>query len=144
MDPELLPRVNAGLNALATVLLVTGVALVKSRRPLAHRRCMLAAFAVSAVFLVLYLTDKAIKGGAHTPFNGTGWVRVAYYAMLISHVTLAAAVPVFAVQLIRLGLRNDLARHRRLARVAFPIWLYVSITGVLIYFVLYRWNPAAG
>lgn len=143
MDPAFLPRINAGLNGLALILLVVGLVLVKRKQLAAHRSCMMAAFAVSAVFLVIYLADKVIKRGAHTPFNGEGWVKTAYYVMLFSHILLAVAVPVFAIMLIRHGLKGRIDQHRKLAKIAYPIWLYVSVTGVLIYFVLYEWNPPA-
>ena len=143
MDPSTLPAINATLNGIATVMLVVGFVLIKKKKITAHRNCMMSAFGVSAVFLVLYLTDKAIKQGAHTPFNGTGAIRTGYYVMLFSHIVLAISVPVFAIVLIRLGLKENIEKHRRIAKFAFPIWLYVSLTGVLIYFVLYQWNPGS-
>ncbi len=143
MTPSLLPAINATLNGLATILLVVGYVLIKKKKLIAHRNCMLAAFAVSSLFLAGYLTDKIIKRGAHTPFVGPEAVRIAYYIMLISHIILAISVPVFAILLIRLGLRGEIEKHRRLARWGFPIWLYVSITGVVIYFMLYHLNQAA-
>ncbi|MDP6153232.1 MAG: DUF420 domain-containing protein [Phycisphaeraceae bacterium] len=133
LAPADLPTVNACLNTIATILLIVGLVLIKAKRISAHRNCMISAFAVSAVFLVLYVTDKVLKGGVHTPFAGTG-----YYVILISHIILAITVPVFAILLIRLGLKHRIAQHRRLAKVGYPIWLYVSITGVVIYVMLYH------
>lgn len=104
---------------------------------------MLSAFAVSSVFLVLYLGDKIASGFASTSFNVDGAAQVAYLALLVSHVALAATVPFLAVALIVLALADRRARHRRLARVAWPVWMYVSLTGVAIYLLLYPLNPAA-
>ncbi|MEE2679826.1 MAG: DUF420 domain-containing protein [Myxococcota bacterium] len=141
VDAHLLPTVNAALNAVATVLLVRGRNLVKAGRVEAHRRVMLSAFGVSSLFLVLYVLHKALRNFEHTPFHAEGAAKVGYLVLLFSHVTLAATVPVFAITLIVLGLRGRLDRHRRLARVAWPIWLYVSVTGVAIYLLLYPLNP---
>jgi len=142
LDLSFLPAVNACLNAVAAVLLVRGRRLARARRIDEHRRVMLAAFAVSAVFLACYLAHKASKGFENTTFNVEGAAKVAYLLMLGSHVVLAAAVPVLAIVLIRWGLRDERARHRRLARITWPIWMYVSITGVLIYVLLYHLNPS--
>jgi len=143
VNPVLLPTVNASLNALATVLLLIGFILIKNKRIDAHRNCMMAAFTVSCIFLICYVADKIIKGGAHTAYQGPEAVRIIYYVILISHILLAISVPVFAVLLIRYGLRQEIQRHRRLARFGFPIWLYVSVTGVVIFLMLYYWNSAA-
>lgn len=147
MDLSFLPHLNALLNGIAAVLLFTGVVLIKQRRVVAHRRCMLTATAVSAVFLGCYVTHDiwrwVVKGGSHTPYHGDGWLRRFYYTMLLSHILLAATVPMFAVLLIRLGLTQQLEKHRRLAKVGFPVWIYVSVTGVLIYLMLFWFNPAA-
>ncbi|MEX0886737.1 MAG: DUF420 domain-containing protein [Phycisphaeraceae bacterium] len=147
MDLSFLPAVNAGLNALAATLLVTGLVLIRKRRITAHRNAMIAAFAVSCVFLVTYVLHyvwrASVEGGAHTRLNVNGALLVAYYVMLVSHVLLAMTVPFFAVALIWLGLRRCDALHRRIARVGWPIWLYVSVTGVAIYFILYHLNPTA-
>lgn len=143
MEVPLLPTLNALLNALAAVLLLRGRALVKRGRIDAHRRCMLAAFATSTLFLLLYVTHKASSGFESVSFQAEGAARIAYLALLFSHVVLAMAVPPLAILLIRRGLRGEIARHRRLARVAWPIWIYVSATGVLIYALLYLWAPAS-
>ena len=141
-----LPAVNASLNGLVIALLLSGLAMINRKRIFAHKMFMLGAFAASCLFLVCYVTHyvwrASVKGGAHTPFAGEGVVKMLYYLMLISHIVLAMVVPVLAIWLIRLGLSRRYDRHRRVARIAYPIWMYVSVTGVLIYFALYHWNPA--
>jgi len=136
-----LPDVNAALNATATVLLVAGYMLIRRRRELAHKRVMLMAFSVSVLFLASYLTYH-IGHGAATPFTGQGLIRPVYFTILISHIILAAAVPVLAMVTIVLGLRDRRLAHLRWARWTFPIWLYVSVTGVVIYMLLYHLYPA--
>ena len=142
MDLAFLPGVNAALNATAAVLLVVGRRLARNRRFDAHRRVMTAAFAVSSLFLVFYVAHKASRGFVNTAFHVEGIAHVAYRVMLATHVALAMTVPVFAIALVVLALRGHRERHRRLARVAWPIWMYVSVTGVLIYVLLYHLNPA--
>jgi len=142
MSIDQLPAVNATLNAVAAVLLTTGWIIIKQQRVTAHRNCMIAAFAVSAVFLITYVAHKIGVRGVHTPYNGEGVIKIAYTVMLISHILLAMAVPVLAIIMIRLGIKGRLETHRRLGRVALPIWMYVSVTGVLIYMMLYHWNPS--
>jgi protein SCO1/2/putative membrane protein len=138
-----LPAVNASLNGLATVLLVSGWVLIKSHRPRAHKVVMLTTFGVSMAFLACYLTYhqqlQHYTGSGSRKFDGAGLIRTIYYSILISHVVLAALVPFLASATIYRGLTNQFERHKRLARVTFPIWLYVSVTGVIIYFVLYHW-----
>lgn len=145
MDLSVLPAVNAALNGAASVLLVIGVVLIKRRQTIAHRRVMISAFVASCFFMVGYVTHyiwrAQVMGGAHTPYHGAGLMRKFYYAMLISHIVLAASVPVFAIVLIRLGSKRRYAAHRKVARIGWPIWMYVSLTGVLIYFMLHHWNP---
>ena len=141
MNLSFLPAVNATLNGLAGGLLVTGFVLIKRGKVTAHRNVMMSAFATSCLFLISYITYHVWTGGKPTRFHRPGLGRDLYLAMLISHTILAVTVPVFAVMLIRLGLRGRFDTHRRIARFAFPIWLYVSITGVLIYVVLYHLNP---
>jgi protein SCO1/2/putative membrane protein len=140
---QTLPIINASLNGLATVLLLLGYWLIKRDRKDAHRKVMLTAFAVSCVFLVVYLTYHQglhYYTGTHgKSFQGTGVAKVVYLTILISHVILAAVVPVLAIITIVRGLKEDWERHRRIARITFPIWLYVSITGVIIYAMLYHW-----
>ncbi len=145
-----LVHVNAALNAAAVVLLVVGLVMVKRGRVTAHKRVMLSALGVSAAFLVCYLWYHYHVGSVR--FTHPGAVRYVYLTILASHTVLAAAVPVLAVWTIHLGLRavssrGDVAayrqRHRRLARWTFPIWLYVSVTGVVVYVMLYHlWPPA--
>ena len=131
-----LPAVNASLNATATVLLLTGYILIRQGKREQHRKVMLAAFGVSILFLVCYVVYHAQVGSVK--FQGHGWLRPVYFTILISHVILAATVPVFAILTLRRALRGEFAKHRRLARVTFPIWLYVSITGVVVYLMLYH------
>lgn len=137
-----LPMVNASLNGLSTVLLIVGMLLIRNGQRNAHRNVMLSAFAVSIVFLVCYLVYHQglhhFTGTHGKSFGGTGALRAAYLTILISHVVLAAVVPILAVVTIVRGLKADWERHRRIAKITFPIWLYVSITGVVIYFMLYH------
>jgi uncharacterized membrane protein YozB (DUF420 family) len=142
VDLSFLPAVNASLNAAAALLLVRGRMLARAGRVDAHRRTMLTAFAVSTLFLALYLLHKASRGFESTTFHAGGAAKLAYLLMLASHVLLAMSVPVLAILLIRHGLAGRIASHRRLARIAWPIWMYVSVTGVLIYTLLYHLNPA--
>ncbi len=139
-----LPAVNAGLNTLALLLLVGGWVLIRRGHRDAHRRTMLVAFATSIVFLACYLVYHAARhhytGAAQMRFAGTGAIRIVYFTILISHIFLAAVVPVLAIVTIRRGLRQQWESHRRIAKVTFPIWVYVSLTGVIIYLMLYHWN----
>lgn len=141
MDAPFLPTLNACLNALATGLLVAGRIHVRRGRIDAHRRAMLSAFAVSSLFLASYVFHKASRNFENMTFHAEGFAKVAYLVLLFTHVTLAMAVPVIAIALIRFGLRGEIARHRRLARIGWPIWIYVSLTGVLVYLLLYPLNP---
>lgn len=131
-----LPTVNATLNAIAGVCLVIAWVFIRQRRIEAHRRMMLAAFAASTLFLISYVVYHANAGSR--PYHGTGWLRTLYFAILIPHVILAAAVVPLALVTLARGLRRDDARHRRIARVTLPIWLFVSVTGVIVYLMLYR------
>lgn len=142
MDLSGLPALNATLNAVATALLIRGRFLVKAGRVEAHKRTMLAAFGVSSLFLALYVAHKASRSFENTTFHAEGAAKTAYLVFLASHVLLAITVPVFAIALIRYGLRGEIAQHRKLARIAWPIWLYVSVTGVAIYVLLYHLNPS--
>ncbi len=135
MDLGFLPTVNAALNGVATVLLIVGRVLVHRGRIEAHRRTMIAAFGVSSVFLLFYVLHKWSKNFENTVYEGE--YRGVYLAILGTHLVLAMAVPVMAIRLLVLGTRGDLPRHRRLARIAWPIWIYVSVTGVVIYAMLY-------
>jgi protein SCO1/2/putative membrane protein len=141
-----LPAVNASLNALATVLLVAGWTLIKRGKPRAHKLVMLTAFNVSALFLACYLVYHFqlhhYTGSGSRKFAGEGAIRMVYFPLLISHILLAFGVAILAPVTIYRGLTNQFERHKRLARVTFPIWLYVSVTGVIIYFMLYHWPSA--
>ena len=131
-----LPTVNAVLNATAAVLLVWGYWLIRRKRVETHRRVMIAAFAVSCLFLVCYLVYHAQVGSVRFPH--TGALRTVYLGILGTHTVLAAAVPVLAIITLRRGLAGRYDRHRRIARWTLPIWLYVSVTGVVVYGMLYH------
>ena len=136
MTIDTLPHLNAALNATATVLLITGWLLIKRRRIQQHRLVMIAAVITSTLFLTSYVIYHANAGSR--PFAGTGAIRTLYFAILIPHVILAAAVlPPILITFSR-GLRRQDARHRRIARWTLPVWLYVSVTGVVVYLMLYR------
>jgi putative membrane protein len=134
-DVSALPTLNALLNGASAVLLVAGWRFIRQRRVAAHRACMLAAFSVSVLFLVSYVTYHALAGSR--PFQGQGWVRWIYFPVLVSHIVLAAAMVPFVLTTLYRALSADFARHARLARVTLPVWIYVSITGVLVYAMLY-------
>jgi putative membrane protein len=133
---SLLPAVNATLNATSGVLLTTGYILIKRRHINAHRNCMLMAFASSTLFLVSYVTYHA-HAGSH-PFGGQGAVRLAYFSILISHIALAIVILPMAIVTLTRGLGGQYARHVKIARRTFPIWMYVSVTGVIVYLMLYQ------
>ena len=136
MSASDLPTVNALLNATAATLLVAGFLLIRAGRREAHRRVMTAAFACSALFLLSYVVYHAEAGSVR--FRGTGTVRTVYLSVLLTHTVLAAAVPFLAVTTLVLARKGRYEAHRRLARVALPVWLYVSVTGVVVYLMLYR------
>ena len=140
-----LPAVNASLNGLAFVLLVVGWVLIRRGHRDAHKKTMLAAFGTSILFLTVYLLYHGAMvhytGEGQVKFQGTGAIRTVYFVILISHVLLAMAVPVLAIMTIRRGLKQQWEAHRRIARITFPIWVYVSLTGVIIYLMLYHWKP---
>jgi uncharacterized membrane protein YozB (DUF420 family) len=131
-----LPAINASLNALSGVLLVIGYALMRAHRIELHRRVMIAAFITSSLFLVCYVTYHAQVGSVR--FTRGGFVRPVYFTILITHVTLAATVLPLAIVTLTRGLKGRYPRHRAIARWTFPIWLYVSVTGVLVYVLLYQ------
>jgi uncharacterized membrane protein YozB (DUF420 family) len=137
-----LATTNAALNSLAAVLLVAGWMFIKRGNVRAHRAAMVAAFVTSAVFLACYLTYHWLVG--HVPFRGVGTVRTVYFAILISHILLAVAVPVLALRMFFLAWKGRWEAHRRLGRWTMPIWLYVSVTGVVIYAMLYHLPAGAG
>ena len=137
---ELLPTINAVLNSTATVLLVLGYVLIKRRREAAHKWTMLTAFGVSCAFLACYLVYHFQVGSVK--FQGPPAVRILYLAILLTHVLLAITVPFLAGLTIYLGLRDRRRKHRQVARWTYPIWLYVSVTGVVIYVMLYQLFPS--
>jgi putative membrane protein len=131
-----LPAINASLNALSGILLLVGFTLIRSRRIESHRKVMIAAFVTSSLFLVCYLVYHAQVGSVR--FTRQGFVRPLYYTILITHVSLAFLVVPLAVVTLSRGLKTRYRQHRRIARWTFPIWLYVSVTGVLVYVLLYQ------
>lgn len=134
------PLINASLNGASTVLLLIGRWFISKGRVTSHRAIMITAVITSTLFLISYLYYHAHVGSVR--FQGTGWSRPVYFTILISHVVLAAAiVPLVIITLTR-ALRERFDRHRAIARWTFPLWLYVSVTGVLVYFMLYRWFAA--
>lgn len=143
---EVLPLANACLNGTSFVLLVLGLVAIKRNRRAGHERFMLGALAASALFLASYLYYHfvVIPEVGVTKFNGTGVVRTAYYVMLASHVILAIVNLPLVIATVVLAKKERWDAHKRLAKITLPMWLYVSVTGVLVYLVLYRWNPAAG
>jgi putative membrane protein len=131
-----LPALNATLNGLAACLLAAGYVFIRRKRIAAHRACMVSAFVASTLFLVSYVVYHAHIGSR--PFPGQGAVRLLYFTILITHVVLAAAIVPMALVTLRRGLRLDVIRHRRIARWTWPLWMYVSVTGVIIYLMLYK------
>ena len=131
-----LPAVNASLNAVSGILLVCGYTLMRMKRIELHRKVMIAAFATSSLFLICYVIYHAQVGSVR--FTREGFVRTLYYTILITHVMLAVAVVPLAVITLTRGLEGRYPQHRRIARWTFPIWLYVSVTGVLVYVLLYQ------
>jgi putative membrane protein len=136
MDVHSLPAVNATLNGIAAVLLAIGYTLIRKKRIDAHRRVMLTAFGVSVVFLACYLFYHFNAGIVY--YQKTGLLRYVYLTILTTHTILAVITPVLAIITLRRGLRMDVERHRAIARWTFPIWMYVSVTGVVVYLMLYR------
>lgn len=135
-----LPVVNAALNAVAATLLVIGHASIRRGLVSRHRRCMTSALVVSALFLVSYVVYHAEVGSVR--FTEGGWPRLLYFAVLATHVPLAAAVVPLALLTLRRALRGEFERHVRIARWTYPIWLYVSVTGVMVYLMLYHLWPS--
>jgi len=142
MEVQDLPALNASLNGLALILILWGGVAIHKGKETLHKRLMLSAYGCSLLFLVSYLYYHAkIGGGVH--YSGGGLGRSLYLAMLASHVVLAAVLPVLTTRTIWLGLRDRRVAHRRWARWTFPIWIYVSLTGVLVYVVLYHLTDSA-
>jgi len=135
-----LPAVNACLNGTSLLLLVAGYWNIRRGKKGAHRACMVSAFLVSILFLACYLYYHAHV--LHTPFTGQGWVRPVYFFILITHIVLAAVVPFLALATLYRAVKGQFDKHKRIARWTYPIWVYVSVTGVLVYLMLYRLTPA--
>jgi len=133
---SILPQINALLNGTSAVLLVGGYLCIRRRKILAHKVCMIAAFCVSSVFLITYLAHHYQVGSV--PFQGQGLIRAVYFMILIPHVTLAALIVPLALVTINLGWTAQYPQHVRLARWTLPLWLYVSVSGVLVYWMLYH------
>ncbi|PYQ26876.1 MAG: DUF420 domain-containing protein, partial [Acidobacteria bacterium] len=139
--PHILPAFNASLNALSGILLLVAFILIKRRRITAHKRVMLAACSASLLFLACYVLNHYLRHGIVTHFTGTGIIRPIYFTILITHTILAITIVPLAIITVRNGLRMRVPVHRRIARWTFPLWMYVSVTGVLVYFFLYQWFP---
>jgi putative membrane protein len=139
MTAEVIPALNAVLNGIATICLTAGFFFIRRGNILSHRRCMKTAASVSALFLVGYITQRVLRG--ETRFGGSGAIRTAYLVMLASHVILATSIVFLVPRTLILALQGQFDRHRAWARWTFPIWYYVSVTGVLIYFCLFQWWP---
>jgi putative membrane protein len=135
-----LPTLNAALNSLSAVFLLAGFLLIKSGNRNAHRACMLTAFACSILFLISYLIYHYHVGSV--PFKGQGWIRPVYFTILLTHTILAVTVVPLALVTLRRAWREKFAAHRRIARWTFPIWMYVSVTGVIVYWMLYWLVPS--
>lgn len=136
MNVHDLPALNATLNGTAGILLLIAYSFIRRGKVQAHKRTMLAAFSVSVAFLISYLIYHAQVGSVH--YAKTGAIRTVYLTILATHTLLAAAVPILAIITLRRALKGDFKRHRKIARWTFPIWLYVSVTGVVVYLMLYR------
>ena len=134
--PSILPSINAVLNFSAAVLLAAGYYFIKRRNIAAHKAAMIAALGVSAVFLVCYVVYHASAGSV--AFTGQGWIRPIYFAILVSHILLAVTILPMALRTAFLGLKVRYPEHVRIARWTFPLWMYVSVTGVVVYWMLYR------
>ena len=135
-EADSLATLNAGLNAGAAVCLILGYTFIKQKRILLHRAAMSTAFVLSSVFLVTYLVHHARVGSV--PFGGHGWMRALYFGVLVPHVVLAAVIVPLALVTLRRGWIGDVLHHRPIARRTLPLWLYVSVSGVFLYFMLYR------
>lgn len=136
ISPAQLPTLNAALNSLSAVFLIAGYHFIRAKNINAHRACMICAFASSMLFLISYLIYHYQVGSV--PFKGQGWVRILYFAILLTHTVLAIAVVPLALVSLARALKGKFDRHKKIARWTLPIWLYVSITGVIVYAMLYR------
>jgi putative membrane protein len=131
---QILPAINATLNGTSGVLLLIAYVFIRRRNIRMHKRFMLAACTTSLIFLACYVVTR---------FTGTGWIRPFYFSLLISHTILAITIVPMAIISVRNGLKMRVTQHRRIAKWTFPLWMYVSVTGVLVYFFLYQWYPSA-
>jgi putative membrane protein len=144
MPTHFFPPLNASLNALSGVFLLVAFYFIKRRRrsEVWHKRFMLAACTSSVLFLACYVTYHSLRGGVVTKFAGTGGWRTLYLSILTSHTILAVVILPLAVMSVMYGLKDRRAQHRRVSKWTFPLWIYVSVTGVLVYFFLYHWFPS--
>ena len=142
MIVSFLPTFNALLNATTGILIVTGFIMIRRKRIAAHRACMIGAVITSSLFLISYLVYHIGFGAGVTRFTGTGWARTAYHTILISHTVLAVTVVPFVIVTLKRGLGGTFIRHRAIAKWTFPMWLYVSVTGVIVYLMLYHLYPS--
>ena len=138
-----LPLLNATLNASSGVLLLIAYVFIRRKNIAMHRRFMIAACSASLLFLAGYVTNHYLRHGVVTRFTGAGWVRPLYFTILITHTILAVVIVPMVILSLRNGLKMRVARHRAIARWTFPLWMYVSVTGVLVYLFLYRWYPSS-
>jgi putative membrane protein len=136
LDYNIFPAINASLNGASAILITSGRILIHQKKIRPHRACMIAAVVSSSLFLVSYVTYHLHVRSVHFP--GQGWVRTLYFVILISHTFLAATVVPLVLTSLTLGLRERFDRHRRISRWTFPVWLYVSVTGVVVYVMLYK------
>lgn len=154
MNVQDIPAMNAALNAAATILMTIAFAQIKAAQAatdpavratkiLSHRKLMLSAGGVSAIFLFGYVTHKILVRGVHTKFGGEGTIAHIYYGMLFTHIILAIAIAYLVPKTFILALKGNIERHKAWAKWTYPIWYYVSVTGVLVYMFLYQWWPAA-
>jgi uncharacterized membrane protein YozB (DUF420 family) len=141
MSINFLPAFNAFLNATTAILIVTGFIFIRRKRIAAHRACMIGAVTTSTLFLISYLVYHIGFGAGVSRFMGTGWARAVYFTILISHTILAVTIVPFVLVTLRRALRGDFVRHQAIARLTFPMWLYVSVTGVIVYLMLYHLYP---
>ena len=139
---EIFPAWNASLNALSGLLLLSGFIQMKRGHITAHKRLMISACIVSLLFLASYVTYHTLRGGVVTRFEGGGAMKRIYLAILTSHTILAVTIVPLAIITLRTGLKMRIPRHRQIARWTFPLWMYVSVTGVIVYFFLYHWFPS--
>lgn len=140
---QFFPPLNASLNALSGILLFTAWIFIRRKNVPVHRRLMLSACATSVLFLISYVTYHSLMKGVVTKFAGTGAWKTLYLAILGTHTILAMVILPLAIYSVIQGLRMRVPQHRRVARWTFPLWMYVSVTGVLVYFFLYHWFPSA-